>query len=163
MALKFESNSPEFNALLVWWRGLDNNRGSRAELRRCHDLLSVAQSPAFHYLRQRLIESGVSESDSKNHRLPAVVALLSHLNEGSNLGVAEAFSNEEPPRVSPLRFRQILDARDDDELFTRLRRVLPLVKNELHPVRLANDVLHWGDAVRKRWVYAYRWPKKSSN
>jgi CRISPR system Cascade subunit CasB len=163
MGLKFEPNSPELKVLLVWWHGLDNDRGARAELKRCHDLLSVVQTPAFHAVRQRLVDAGVSESDSKHNRLPAVVALLSHLKNGSEKGIAEDFSDGDPPRVSPLRFRQILDARTDDELFKCLRRVLPLVKNALNQTRLAKDVMHWGDKVRKRWVYAYRWPKKSSN
>jgi CRISPR system Cascade subunit CasB len=43
-----------------------------------------------------------------------------------------------------------------------LRRVLPLVDSAINLPALAADVWHWGDPVRKRWVYDYRWPAKQS-
>lgn len=166
MPLAFESNAPETQALLKWWHGLDDDRGARAELRRCHNLLAVMQTPAFHAARQQLIQAGASEATASSLRLAAVIALLSHLGESSDDSLPRAFSAGDPgdpPPVSPLRFRRILEAQDDEDFFRALRRVLPLVGKKLSPVRLANDVMHWGDSVRKRWVYDYRWPSKKSN
>ena len=158
----FASGSPLTGVLLAWWRGLEQNRGDRAELRRCADLLQVMQSEAFHGARQRLIAAGLSESESRSPRLAAIVALASHVKSSSDESLPAAFSSGDKPPVSPLRFRQILEAADDDELFTRLRRVLPLIDGRVNLPSLAANVWYWGDTVRKRWVYDYNWPNKQS-
>jgi CRISPR system Cascade subunit CasB len=148
-------------ALLRWWAGLQNDRGARAELRRCASLLEVMQTPAFHAARHKLIEAGWRSSGTSDDRLAAVIALAAHLKSDGGSSPPQAFSNSDPPVVSPLRFRQILEARDDEEFFLRLRRVLPLAEG-LSLSALADDVLYWGDNVRKRWVYDYRWPQKQT-
>lgn len=157
------------DAVFRWWKSLDSNRGERAELRRCEDLLQVMQTPAFQRIRRRLIELGLKPEDSEQDRLAAVIGLAAHVSSAAEAtvhrelpGLPVAFSEDEKPAISPLRFRQLLDARDDDELFTRLRRVLPLVKERVNLFCLANDVFYWGDKVRKRWIYDYRWPTKQS-
>jgi CRISPR system Cascade subunit CasB len=158
----FTRQDPITGALLSWWRGLEHNRGDRAELRRCADLLQVMQTEAFHAARRRLIAAGLEEAESRRPRLAAIVALAAHVKGLSEQSLPEIFSSADKPPVSPLRFRQILEATDDDELFTRLRRVLPLVGSAINLPTLAADVWYWGDSVRKRWVYDYRWPAKQS-
>lgn len=145
-----------------WWGGLDEDRAARAELRRCRTVLDVMQVPAFHAVRQRLLKADLSQRDSEHPRLAVVVGLLSHLKQNGELEPAKAFSEGDQPPVSPLRFRQVLEARDDDELFVRLRRVLPLVGLRVNLDSLVYDTFHWGDTTRKNWVYAYRWPQKQS-
>lgn len=162
MSRPFTRQDPITGALLSWWRGLEQNRGDRAELRRCADLLQVMQTGAFHIARRRLMDAGLSDDDSRRPRLAAIIALAAHVKGSSDQSLPETFSSGETPSVSPLRFRQILEATGDDELFTRLRRVLPLVDSAVNLHALAADVWHWGDSVRKRWVYDYRWPAKQS-
>jgi CRISPR system Cascade subunit CasB len=163
MAKTFEFESPATKRLWAWWHGLDEDRGARAQLRRCHNLLAVEQTPAFHAVRQVLAEAGLAlKTQRQMARLPAVIALLAHLKASTAQSLPQAFSQGDKPVVSPLRFRQLLDARDDEELFTRLRRVLPLIDKAVDPIQLANDVMDWGDVVRRRWVYAYRWPTKQT-
>lgn len=162
MTQPFKSGSPSTGALLAWWRSLENSRGDRAELRRCADLLQVMQTEAFHRARTRLIAAGLSAEESRRARLAAIVALAAHVTAQSDSSLPLAFSAGDKPPVSPLRFRQILDAVDDDELFTRLRRVLPLIDDSVSLAALAADVWYWGDRVRRRWVYDYRWPDKQS-
>lgn len=147
--------------LLRWWQGLEDNRGDRAELRRADTVLAVMQLAAFHTIRARLLQAGLGDP-RQSGRLAALVALVAHVRGSgvADLSLPAAFSEGDPPAVSPLRFRQLLEARSDDELFTRLRRVLPLVKEKVNVLRLANDVFYWGDEVRKRWVYDYRWPQR---
>ncbi|MCS6944995.1 MAG: type I-E CRISPR-associated protein Cse2/CasB [Sutterellaceae bacterium] len=158
----FTRQDPVTDALLYWWRRLEQNRGERAELRRCANLLQVMQTEAFHAARLRLMAAGLSEADSRKPRLPAIVALAAHVKGLSDQSVPETFSSGDRPAVSPQRFRQILETASDDELFARLRRVLPLVDSAINLRALAADVWHWGDNVRKRWVYDYRWPVKQS-
>jgi CRISPR system Cascade subunit CasB len=118
------------------------------------------QTESFHALRKRLIAAGLSEADARNPRLAAIAALSAHVKAMTHESLPEAFSADEKARVSPLRFRQILESADDDELFARLRRVLPLLDGRANISSLAADVWYWGDSVRKRWVYSYRWPEK---
>ncbi|MGH8674000.1 MAG: type I-E CRISPR-associated protein Cse2/CasB [Burkholderiales bacterium] len=162
MTRPFTQGDSTTGALLGWWRGLEQYRGDRAELRRCAGLLQVMQTEAFHAVRRRLIAAGMSESDSRNPRLAAIVALAAHAKGLSDESLPAAFSSGDKPPVSPLRLRQILDSADDDELFTRLRRVLPLIDGHVNLPALAANVWYWGDAVRKRWVYDYHWPAKQS-
>lgn len=169
MSRLFEPGCPLGDALFRWWKSLDDNRGDRAELRRCEDLLQVMQTAAFQRVRRLLLEMGLKPEDGERDRLAAVIGLLAHVTSAADVAVqkalprlAEVFSEGDKPAVSPLRFRQLLDARTDDELFTRLRRVLPLVKDRVNLFDLANAVFYWGDAVRKRWVYDYRWPAKET-
>jgi CRISPR system Cascade subunit CasB len=163
MTRTFALGSPLIGELLAWWHGLEHNRGDRAELRRCADLLQVMQSEAFHGARKRLIAAGLAESESRSPRLAAIIALASHIKASSEESLPAAFSFGDKPPVSPLRFRQILEATDDDELFTRLRRVLPLLDGRVNLPALAANVWYWGDTVRKRWVYEYNWPNKQSD
>lgn len=162
MTRPFTKGDPTTGALLAWWHGLEQNRGDRAQLRRCGDLLLVMQTEAFHAARRRLIGAGLSEHDSRSPRLASIIALAAHAKGLSDQSLPAAFSSGEKPPVSPLRLRQILDATDDDELFVRLRRVLPLVDGHVNLPALAANVWYWGDVVRKRWVYDYQWPAKQS-
>lgn len=165
MKRTFDPDSAWGATLFEWWSGLDKNRGARAELRRCNTPLEVMMTPSFHYARRRLLERRSEEEDNRNDRLPLVIGLASHVTSTPQRdahialpSLPDAFSRGDRPKVSPLRFRQILEARDDDELFTRVRRVLPMVRNEISVFSLANDLYWWGDRARKRWVYDYRWP-----
>ena len=69
-------------------------------------------------------------------------------------------SEGDKPAVSPLRFMRLLESPDIDALFSGLRRALPLIQHRADVLQLATDVVNWGDAVKKRWAYAYRWPDK---
>lgn len=169
MSRLFEPGRPLGDALFRWWIALDDNRGDRAELRRCEELLQVIQTPAFQRIRRQLLEMGLKPENGERDRLAAVVGLVAHVTSAADPALqkalpplAQAFSEGDKPAVSPLRFRQLLDARTDDELFTRLRRVLPLVKDRANLFDLANAVFYWGDGVRKRWVYDYRWPARET-
>ncbi len=160
MNQSFSPGSKAAAELQHWWRSLSDDRGARAELRRGQTLLDVMLTPAFHAARRRLIAAGLDDADCRHERLAAVLALAAHIQNDGDLEPAAAFSEGEKPPVSPLRFRRILEARSDEELFVRLRRVLPLVDQRINLIRLANDVLGWNDTTRKRWAYAYRWPQK---
>lgn len=167
MSRPFDADRPAGRALFRWWVSLDENRADRAELRRCEDLLAVMTTPAFQRARRILLDAGFAPRSGGEDRLPVVIGLAAWVRGPRDPDVhchlpslPLVFSEGEKPKVSPLRFRQLLEARDDEELFVRLRRVLPLVKERVNLFHLANDVFQWSDIVRKRWVYEYRWPEK---
>jgi CRISPR system Cascade subunit CasB len=70
-------------------------------------------------------------------------------------------SEGDKPCISPLRFTRLLESPDVDALFSGLRRALPLLQHRTDVLALATDVVNWGDAVKKRWAYAYHWPAKA--
>lgn len=149
---------PAWRELLPdWWRRLADDSGGRAALRRAPDLTAVVLQPAFQRLHRRMLAAGWPEGAWAGDRLAAAAGLLAHLREADELSPPKAMS----ARVSELRFKRLLEAPDVDTLFTGLRRTLPLIQHRCDPVALADDVVNWGDSVRKRWAYDYEWPEKA--
>ncbi|MBF0162473.1 MAG: type I-E CRISPR-associated protein Cse2/CasB [Magnetococcales bacterium] len=161
--LRFESGKAAGEILSRWRRGLDENRGSRAGLRRCANLTQVVLEPAFHRLCQDL--SALPGITIRRERLPAVVLLVAvaEWQEG------EGEQGERPslPRqmglpgegnrspVSELRFRRLLQCQEQGDLTQEMRRILGVLGQKVDIYGLANAVYHWGDGVRKEWAYAY--------
>ena len=162
MSHTFAKGSPELHELLRWWSALDHDRATRAELRRAQGTMDVIQLPSFHDVRRRLISVGLPEPEANSDRLALVAGLLSHIKANGESSAPKAFSQGDRPAVSPIRFRQVLEAHDTDELYRRLRRVLPSADGALSVGQLASDVFHWSESVRKCWVYDYAWPQKQS-
>lgn len=164
MDLTFRSQQPWGDILLNWWRGLADDTGGRAALRRAGDLTAVVLSPAYQRLHRRLRAAGWPDAPWQNDRLAAAAGLLAHVREADARSLPAAMSQRvgDKPCVSPLRFRRLLESPDVDTLFTGLRRTLPLLQHRADPLALANDVVAWGDAVRKRWAYDYEWPEQKA-
>jgi CRISPR system Cascade subunit CasB len=149
--------------LLRWWQGLEDDRGGRAALRRAPDITAVVMLPAYQRLHRRLAAAGWPAQTWRDDRLAAAAGLLAHVrqNAGPALPTAMSQRDGDKPRVSPLRFTRLLESPDIDALFTGLRRTLPLLQDQADVLSLATDVVNWGDAVKKRWAYAYDWPDKA--
>jgi CRISPR system Cascade subunit CasB len=169
MTALFAVNSPLLTQLSTWWRGLEDARGDRAELRRCHNPAEVALTGAFQRhcpaWRQLLSDRGNFEEP-----LAAVVGLLAHIKtDYSPVGLTDDFARQAPiaaqmaaPRskgggatVSELRFRRLLQQADLQSLYPALVRVLHLMGGRAHIASLADATFFWNDDVRKRWAYAY--------
>ena len=169
MAIQFNKETGIGKVLLNWWEGLEDDRASRAVLRRASSITAVSLTPPYQRLYQRLLTVGWPEKAApyQNDHLAAVAGLLAHIKQNDGRAPAKAMSQKEPgqdrPPVSELRFMRLLESPDLDALFTGLRRALPLAKHSVDVLALANDVVHWGDAVKKRWAYSYEWPEKSKN
>lgn len=165
--ISFRPETALGQALLRWWQGLDSHRGDRAELRRAHDLTAIALTGGYQHLYRTLLAAGWPEEDKpeksrRNERLAAIAGLLAQVRKLDDRSLPVAMSEGERPPFSELRFRRLLDSPSIDEVFTGLRRALPLVAYQANVLELANDVLYWfsGDSVKKRWAYTYRWPAK---
>jgi CRISPR system Cascade subunit CasB len=172
MAIKFRMYDGEptviGKVLLAWWQGLEEDRAGRAVLRRASSPTLVAFTAPYQRLHRRLVAAGwpADARPQDNDRLAAVVGLLAHVKENVSSPVPVAMSQcnkgEDRPPVSELRFLRLLDAPDHDALYAGLRRVLPLMKHQVDVLALADDLLCWGDGVKKRWAYGYHWPEKSA-
>lgn len=169
MSIQFTKETGTGKVLFDWWQGLEDDRSSRAILRRASTITAVSLTPPYQRLYRRLCEVGWAEQAKPYHndRLAAVVGLLPHVKQNDERALAKSMSQRDAggdrPCVSGLRFRRLLESPDLDALFTGLRRVLPLMNHGVNVLALANDLVYWGDAVKKRWAYDYDWPDKSSS
>ncbi|MCC7100204.1 MAG: type I-E CRISPR-associated protein Cse2/CasB [Rubrivivax sp.] len=163
-ATSFRPQQPWGEILLDWWQRLADDSGGRSSLKRAADISAVVLCPAYQRLYRRLRTAGWPDEPWRNDRLAAAAGLLAHVREAASQSLPEAMGEREAdkPRVSPLRFRRLLEARDVDALFVGLRRTLPLLQHRADVLALASDVVGWGDGVRKRWAYAYDWPDKAA-
>ncbi|MEW6593571.1 MAG: type I-E CRISPR-associated protein Cse2/CasB [Thermodesulfobacteriota bacterium] len=153
--LKFDHDSPETQVIMSWWQGLDDNRGDRADLRRCATLAEVVFTPAFHRLRLALAKFGLVNVDS----LALVAGLAARVK--SNLPdntIAEQMATgkaDGSARVSGLRFRRLLKVKDQGELFSPMTRVVALLGGVVNLQSLAGSLYYWNDRTRKQWAFEY--------
>jgi CRISPR system Cascade subunit CasB len=163
------------DVLRTWWHGLNSDsasgqsRADRAVLRRAGSLTAVASTAAFQRVYADMW-SACAPADRwpnyKQERVAALVALAAHVKKTNDpkslpkaMSAKDAGSERNP--VSELRFLRLLDAPDIEALFNGLRRVLPLIKDQVDPFSMTDDIFAWGDGVKKAWAYDYAWPKKS--
>ena len=154
--LRFDKDSPESQALISWWRMLDENRGDRAQLRRCGTLAEVVFTPAYHRLRQAVCRYGAVHDDS----LAAMAGLAAKVrSNAADNTIAEQMASGKGDstraRVSGLRFRRLLKVKDQEELFTALGRVIALLGESVNLQSMAQSVYFWNDRTRKAWAFDY--------
>lgn len=153
--LKFDHDSPETQAIMSWWQGLDDNRGDRAELRRCSTLAEVALTSAYHRLRLALAKCGPVNADS----LALVAGLAARVKSnlpGNTLAEQMATGKADgSARVSGLRFRRLLKVKDTGELLTAMTRIVALLGGAVNLPSLAGSVYYWNDRTRKQWAFEY--------
>lgn len=153
--LKFENDSPESETLVAWWRSLNDNRGERAELRRCSTLAEVAFTPAYHKLRLAVGKFGRVNADS----LALVAGLTARVKTDVPVDtIAEQMATgkaDGSARVSGLRFRRLLKIKDREELFTAMGRAVALLGYAVNLQNFANSLYHWNDKIRKQWAFDY--------
>ncbi|MBP7229484.1 MAG: type I-E CRISPR-associated protein Cse2/CasB [Moraxellaceae bacterium] len=163
--VNFDPKSALGHTLSRWWEGLESDRGARAELRRAHDLTAVTLTAAYQRFYRQMLVAGWSEEATpwRNDRLAVIAGVLAHVKVLDGRKLAEILSDGERPPFSELRFRRLLEASTLDDVYLGLRRALPIISYQANIHQLANDLLFWGDKVKKEWAYAYRWPKKATN
>jgi CRISPR system Cascade subunit CasB len=159
----------------AWWREFqpadergqpkDGDRAALARLRRCATPAEAMVEEATLTLFRRL---GLKATDQ--HRLPqaAVIAMvLAHVRADAEPGAdgfrppavravgRETLESEDSARMSVLRFRRLLAARDDAELALQMRRLAALADGRINVGDLAASLFFWGDRVRQRWTFEY--------
>ena len=153
--LQFGYNSPETQALMVWWHGLDEDRGERAILRRCSTLSEVFFSPAYHRLRSTVARIGYVDDEG----LALVAGLAVRVkNDNSTGSIAEQMATGKPDgsaRLSGLRFRRLLKVKGREELFGAMNRIIALLGGNVNLQSLAQSVYFWNDRTRKQWAFDY--------
>lgn len=128
--------------------------GDRAVLKRCRDAGEISMEGAFWRVvraapepaRVRLAEVVLCFSAAQQLRHTA------GFNPGGYFRRALAGRKHDLTDAGALRFRQLLQVRDREELAHRLRRLLVFADAPVDWGRLGRDVFYWGDRVRRRWA-----------
>ncbi|MDW7711432.1 MAG: type I-E CRISPR-associated protein Cse2/CasB [Deferrisomatales bacterium] len=157
----FAQGAESSRVLLVWWKGMDQDRGGRAELRRAATPTEVTFSPCFHRLLSRLLPEDDSPNAERATNLAAIAGLAAHVKtneEGASF--AEQMAARKAPgsknaKVGGLRFRRLLEVSDVNELYPLLIRVVRLLDRRVNLVSLANAVFWWNEKSKRDWAYAY--------
>jgi len=147
--------------LFNWWKGLDEDKASRAILRRCSTIDEVTLSNTYQRFYRYMLNCGwpVDAASWQNDRLAAIAGLLSHVkvDDLKNLPLRMSELSGDRQLVSELRFSSLLKVEDINDLFISLRRTFPLIKNQTNIKQLALDVYWWNDKTKKEWAYSYKW------
>lgn len=158
----FSRGEPAGERLTAWWAGLENHRGTRAELRRCRDEVEAALHPDVVRFCYRLRPEMTGQLGWEG-RVAMILGLASHLDHnaaaevlGSDKTLAERMAQRigDRPKVSELRFRRLLRL-ERSELYAPAMRVLHLLDGRAGLHDLANAVYWWGKGVRKEWADTY--------
>jgi len=144
------------------------SKGVRAELRRCDRPEAALLTEGFRHLWGE-----VGSSDTQKDQLYVWAGLAMVLAElgDDQAGVTLAAQagkqkgDTKKPRMSELRFQQLMECHSFEELLTRLRRALALVdKKGVSAVSLADDILQWWKENESPWRperptqgVAFRW------
>ena len=153
--LRFDKDSPELQALDAWWRSLDDNRGDRAELRRCGTLAEVVFTPAYHRLRQSVCRSGAVHDDGLALVAGLVARVKNNAMDHTVAGQMATGKSDGSARVSGLRFRRLLKVKEREEFFTAMGRVIALLGGTVNLQSLAKSAYFWNDITRKQWAFEY--------
>jgi CRISPR system Cascade subunit CasB len=159
----FRHDTEPGKVLYTWWAELEDNKGDRADLRRCREPVEAVFVPAYHDLYRDLRPHGHAD----NTKLPAVAALAAHVRQVrgdkpfAHQMAAPKVEGSTAPQLSELRFRRLLQCETLDELFPALRRVVHLLGGNVNLYSMANSVYYWGDRERRQWAYAYYGDLKS--
>ena len=157
-----DEQTPE-EIILGWHKGLQDNPGRRAELRRAKTLEEVFFAPAYHDLRLRLAHT--RWRDPLRIALIAAVAVrvkdhvpATHGERavGAAFQMAQRRKGSDTARVSDLRFRRLLATREPDKLFQTVPRFVALVDGRIDLADVATRLYFWNNPrTRRAWALEY--------
>lgn len=166
---KYFLTGDDISALHRWHRGLDDNRGDRARLRRAERAEDVLLTEAFFSFQQKMPNEW---RDSKPvFSSAAVVGLMSHVKE-DRLQTSRGYQPKDKhkprrkasfaeqlathpvggtkPPMSELRFQQLQKSRTTGDFYRGIVRAIRLLDGRVNIISLAEDILHWHQEFNDR-------------
>lgn len=135
-------NAEKRSELLIWWKSLEDSKGSRAQLRRCASPEAAALHPETYRVRPIVPWASYEAAAT-------IAGILPHVKAGENDATPIGSKLAKPlvpggsAPFSETRFRQLLKSRDWDEFYRNLRRAVQLLRGVVNPVRVADLILAW--------------------
>lgn len=164
----FEEGHPASDFILKWWDNLKQNKGDRAELRRCKDLKEVQRTSAYqrcywqltkHFPQEREMPSGV--------QIAMIIGLAAYIEDDDADKKTDQRDNQkkdffgyqisrgDKPKLSELRFRRLLKIKDREKLYRFLIQVIRMLDKKLNLLDLLSIAYFWGDTVKTKLAYKY--------
>jgi CRISPR system Cascade subunit CasB len=136
------------DAIIKWKEDLDENRGSRARLRRCREPMQVLLHSSFYQLKESLPDWPPKQSLA----LAAIAGLIANADKkDANISsmsfpqqLGSSTTEGGPPLISETRFRQLIKSRDWPEFYRRMRRAIKMAKSNVNILSIADFVLQFG-------------------
>lgn len=152
------SNTDAVNQIMSWWLSLQDDRATRAQLRRCSTLMGALDIQQTHKLLKRI------ENRKLHNATITLTIILAHVDKDNN--GAPPFAKvlgkgDEQKLLSNLRFGSLLQAlvkREDDwgAVIRNLRRAIKIAKGQNFNVRrLVGDILFFDEQTQRDWTYDY--------
>ncbi len=149
------------------------DRGHLARLRRAASLHDIALEQAPHNLLDRLLSGATLSSFDASQledALPLIAGAVAHVrnNNSAKISLAKSVGHgvikkDEKPAVSEIRFKRLLKARDEEDFFLQLRRILAQDRAPINVGELANDIFAWHLERKRRerptQTMHYRWAR----
>ena len=155
--------------LLNWWENLKENRGDRAEIKRCKSLKQVQLTSAFQRCYWQLIN--LFDSKPTREQTAIIIGLGAHVyeNEATRIKnrnteknyfafqIAKAREGADSPRLSELRFRRLLNIKnnDRDKLYRYLMQIIKLLDRKVNLLDLLSIAFYWGENSKRNLAYKY--------
>lgn len=152
--------------VVAWWRDLQprvqdghqltGNRAALTRLRRAGTILELCTEPATITLCRKV--SCRPETLARYALIAGVLAVVqADVPQTLARGLGEPEGN---PRLSPLRFRKLIETMEPDEQLAAFRLALAKVDHRANVRDLAATLLEWNerssaDRRRQRWIYEY--------
>lgn len=151
-----------------WWRllqpwpdGKGGDRAALARLRRADTPGVVLLEPAvirlYGDIRKDLERATLDDRDTEMLAVIAGVLARVRPSEGPSIGFATALGQpQDHPVMSPLRFGNLMRAREPEDRMRHLRRAVDLLGGRPFGIpQFAADIFVWDDDVRRRWIFQY--------
>lgn len=149
---------PARSSIWGWWKGLDEDRAGRAELRLCATVEEVAFTAPYHRLLRRL-GSRLREGDARRVAAAAAVIANVDVEPAARATLARQMGSprgaEGGSVVSDARFRHLIRSEDAEDLMRELIRVVRQVGRAAAVEPLFLDLVRWDEATRIRWARDY--------
>ncbi len=129
-----------------WWKKLQENNGSRAQLRRCNSPEEAALHPETYRLKNVLPKWIPLEA------VATIAGVSAHIRNDTAHEFARALAtpkerNGQVP-LSESRFRQLLSCRNWNEVYRSLRRAVTILDGNVNLTSFVDTVLLWNDEFK---------------
>jgi len=170
----FEEDHPASVFILEWWESLKQNKGDRAELRRCKNLEEIQKASAYQRCYWQLIKHFTTEQQvPSREQMSIIIGLASHIEDNDTkyidinskeekeyyfayqMAAPKAKEKDAPPKLSELRFRRLLKIKDRGKLYRFFIQVVRMLDKNVNLLDLLSIAYFWGDKSKTYLAYKY--------
>lgn len=170
----FKEGHPVSDFIIEWWGSLKENRGDRAELRRCKNLRDIQTTSAYQrcywQLKKRFTQEQVVPS---REQMSIMIGVAAHVEDNDTkyihteskkekeyyfayqIAAPKGKEKDSPPKLSELRFRRLLKIKEREKLFRFLIQVIRLLDKKVNLLDMLSIAFYWGEPARTKLTYQY--------